>query len=211
MRLLLFALAACATAPTSQGGPRGLRATEHLSLAREHDDLAAERQTFPASQANQAMTPGSIDLPVPMPYYGAWDSADSHQTHARRHRGQAAALHVAFDQACKDRSGTQVTESPLTRFEASGFKTENGVTVVLGAEAGPPGELLAAMRCHRAWLMITAVQMDDDALDLPGLVFDAQRDGDNVTVAMTVTDPKLIPELQRRVTRELEARQQARR
>lgn len=152
------------------------------------------------------MTPGSTDTPVPMPWYRTWDTAVEHEHLARVHRGRAAALQAAYDEACKDRSGVEITVSPLERFGISGWNTTTGAVVYLDSAAGTADQLLAAMRCHRAWMMLAPVGMEDCALDLPGLVLDARGDRDGITLAMTVTDPKLISELQRRIAKQLEAR-----
>jgi len=51
MRLFVLAilLIGCATTPRPEpeGGPRGLRASEHLDAARDHDQMACERETWP--------------------------------------------------------------------------------------------------------------------------------------------------------------------
>jgi hypothetical protein len=202
-------LVACATTtPPPQGGPRGPRASDHLAAARQHDEIAQDRKTWPATQA---MTPGTADVPSQAPWFRTWDTSAEHENLARTHRGRAAALQAAFDDACRDRSGLAITVSPLERFGIGGWNTTTGAVVYLDAAAGSADELLAAMRCHRAWMMLSAAGMEDCALDLPGLVLDARGDPGGITLAITVNDRKLIAELQRRVAKQLEARTRNRR
>jgi hypothetical protein len=180
-----------------------MRASDHLSEAHQHDTVARDRRTWPQSQA---MTPGGTDVPANVPWYRTWDTSAEHDQMARVHRSRAAALQAAFDDACRDRSGEAITVSPLERYGAAGWNTSTGVVVYLEPAVGSADDLLAAMRCHRAWMMLGPAGMEDCALDLPGLVLDARGDKDGVTLAITV-EKKLIGELQRRVTKQLEARQ----
>ena len=67
-----------------------------------------------------------------------------------------------------------------------------------------PAELLDQVRCHRAWLMIAPTPTSDDsALDLPDLKLDIERTPDGLSVSVTVS-PRLVPELRRRLARDLE-------
>jgi len=61
------------------------------------------------------------------------------------------------------------------------------------------------MKCHRAAMMLAPSGMEDCPLDLPNVVLDARGDTDGITVSITVRDPKLVPELQRRAAHDLEA------
>jgi len=201
--LLLLALAACATTPTaaSKSGPRGPRVSDHLDQARTHDQLARDHQTLPTPTV---MTPSSLETVTPMPWLRTWDTSAEHERLSRIHRSDAAGLQAAYDDACRDRSGTDVTMSPLRRLGGSSWTTRTGVVVELD-KAESPDTLLVALRCHRAWMMIAPTAgMDDCALDLPGLVLDARGTPEGVTLVITVDSPKLIPELQRRVAQQLE-------
>lgn len=202
--LLLLALAACATSPTPapKGGPRGLRASDHLDRARDHDELARDHRTLPTAPM---MTPGSLETATPAPWLRTWDTSAEHERLARIHRSEAAGIQAAYDEACRDRSGTDVTVSPLTRFGGTSWPTRTGVIVYLD-KVESPDALLTDLRCHRAWMMLAPAGMDDCALDLPGLVLDARGDRDGVTLVITVSAPKLVPELQRRVAKQLEDR-----
>jgi hypothetical protein len=211
-KYLALLLAACATAPpppvaTPAGGPRGLRASEHLDLARQHDQIARARTGVPESYF-----PGPPrDLPLPMPWFRSWDTTADHERIAAIHRGHAAALETEYEEACGNRAAEDVAVSPLVRFGVGGWPTTTGVIVYLSPKAGTADALMAALRCHRAFMMLALTDMDDCPLDLPGLQLDVRGDADGITVAMTVKDGKLVPELQRRVAHDLEAGQRAKR
>ena len=114
---------------------------------------------------------------------------------------------TAYSEACGDRPLNQVAISPLTRYGLGGWNTSTGVILYLSADAGPADRLLADLRCHRAWMMLTESGMDDCPLDLPGIALDAHGEGENalITVAITVADPQLVEELHRRAAHEMEA------
>jgi hypothetical protein len=200
---LLVALAACANTPrVPQGGPRGLRATDHLDAARDHDEQAKERDRWPATTA---VAPGSTEVTPPIAWHRTWHTSDEHEQVARTHRSQADALQLAYEEACKNWPAARVTVSPLVRYGATGSNTEKGVVMYLGGDAGGPDQLLAELRCHRAWMMLSPQGMDSCPLDIPGLQVDAHGDAKGVTLYMSVEDPKWLPELQRRVAAEAEA------
>jgi hypothetical protein len=194
-------LSACATThPAPPGGPRGLRADEHLAAAREHDEIAARATRWPDTRS---AGPGAIYVP----WTQSWNTSGEHARLAAVHRSEAAALEAEYAGACGDRSFAEITVSPLMRYGLGGWNTSTGVILYLSADAGPAPRLLADLRCHRAWMMLAESGMDDCPLDLPGLVLDAHGEGEDatITVAITVDDPTLVPELQRRAAHELEA------
>jgi hypothetical protein len=199
MRMLAVSmLAACATTtmPAAKGGPRGLRADEHQDLARQHDEHAKQSSRWP--DATVADVYG-------LPWTRSWDAGGEHERVAAAHRGKADALHVAYDEACGDRPLTKVSISPLQRFAVGGWNTQTGVILYLDPSAGAPDRLIADMKCHRAWMMLADTGMDDCPLDLPGLKLDARGDAEGITVSIAITDPELVPELQRRAAHDLEA------
>jgi hypothetical protein len=53
-------------------------------------------------------------------------------------------------------------------------------------------------------MLAPATTMDDCPLDLPGLLVDARGDGGGITLVITVENRTLVPELQRRIAKELE-------
>jgi hypothetical protein len=212
---LTLLLAACATTTTTpmstpKGGPRGLRASDHLDVAAQHDQEARNRSIWPDSSI---AVPGGADTgqqPLAMPWFRSWDTAAEHERLATVHRSQAAELQAAYQEACGNRPIEEVATSPLVRFGVGGWPVANGVILYLSAQAGSPEQLLAAMRCHRAYMMIAASDMDDCLLDLPDLALDARGDVEGITVSLSVKDRALIPELQRRAAHDLEAGQHQR-
>ena len=53
-------------------------------------------------------------------------------------------------------------------------------------------------------MMLAPADMDSCPLDLEGLALDAYGEDEGFTLKLTVRDPALVPELQRRVARDLE-------
>lgn len=205
--LLLIALTACSTVttttPRERPGSRGLRADQHLDAAREHERRANELARWPESR-----TSGSFDVPGSGLWYRAWDTTSDHEHLADSHRSAAAQQHAVYDEACREVGEPAV--SPLQRFGIGGSPTTDGSIVFLSPDAGPPDRLLAAMRCHRAWMMLADAGMDECPLDLAGIHIQAHGDASGITIAITVRDKDLVSELQRRIARDLELAAQRR-
>lgn len=215
MRLVFitFLSAACATtntASTPPGGPRGLRASEHLEVAEQHDAQAHNSNGW--ANGSTVRVPGSEsrDEPVAMPWYRSWNAGAEHERMAAIHRSEAAQLEAGFDEACRGMTGAQASISPLKRYAVGGWQTTNGAILYLSPIAGAPDALLAMMKCHRAFMMLAPAEMDDCPLDLPGLALDARGTAEGITVSLSVNAMKLVPELQRRATHELETGNRAR-
>lgn len=202
---VLLSLAACASAPRSQpkGGPRGLRASEHLDAAREHDELGRYPSGLPARQ----VAPDGSGVG----WLRTWDTSAEARRLAEIHRSKAAELQAEYEEACGSRPLEQVAVSPLQRYAIGGWRTSTGMILYLDPSAGSPDTLLADMKCHRAWMMLAPTGMEECPLDLPGIVLDAHGDRDGITVSIVERDPKLVDELHRRAERDLEASTQLRR
>ncbi len=134
-----------------------------------------------------------------------WDTTE-HERIARTHRSEAAAIQAEYEQACGTRGVDQVAISPISHHAIGGSNTSTGVVVYFDRGARDPDALIADLRCHRAWMMLGPRGMDDCPLDLPGLQVEARGEGQTITLTLGVLDPKLLPELQRRVAAELETR-----
>jgi hypothetical protein len=204
MRILTaILLAACAASqpPAPKGGPRGLRASEHLDVARQQDEEAKTAWRWP-----DAMRSGPNSSNVP--WVRSWDAGAEHDRIAAVHRSKADELHLQYGEACGTRDTTDVAVSPLQRHGIGGWNTSAGVILYLSPDAGPPDKLLADMKCHRAWMMLAPAGMDDCPLDLPGILIDARGDRDVITVSIVIRDPKLVGELQRRAAHDLESGRQ---
>ena len=211
MRAVLLALlAACATTSattsTPPGGPRGLRASEHLDVARTHDQIAKDENAWPDPRPDAT---GALPMAPGQPWLRSWDADSDHERIAAYHRGKAAEIHAEYDEACAGRTAEQAAASPLARYATGGWPTSTGVIVYLSPLAGDPDKLVADMRCHRAWMMLQPQHdMDDCPLDLPGIAVDARGDREGITLSISVRDPKFVDELHRRAEHELETGRQ---
>ena len=194
--LALVMLVACgAVSPEPVQGPRAIRTTEHVDDARKHDEIARSRTSWPAT----------ADAAVPAKaFVAAWDPDAEHAQMVELHRGEAAANEKQFEAACGRHEIAKPIGSPLTRHRVGGWTTEDGAVVLLGAVAGPHHRLLADLRCYRARLMAGAGVEKDSPLALPGLLVEVRGTQDGITLTMTMTDTALVPELQRRMRRQLE-------
>ena len=193
-------LSACAASPTPspKGGPRGLRASEHLDVARQHEEEATTAWRWPDVVRSGSGSSG-------VPWFRSWDTGAEHERLAAVHRSKSDELQAQYEDACGTRSTTEVTVSPLQRYGISGWNTSAGVIVYLSPDVGSPDKLLADMQCHRAWMMLAPAGMDDCPLDLPGIQLDARGDREMITVSIVIRDPKLVAELQRRAALDLES------
>ncbi|MEO7731904.1 MAG: hypothetical protein ABIY55_13085 [Kofleriaceae bacterium] len=143
-------------------------------------------------------------------WFGTWDTTVEHRRLALAHRSAAAQIEAEFEQACGDTPGAVASVSPLQRYGIGSSLVPGGTLMLLSVDAGRPDQLLSAMRCHRAWMMLGRTEMDDCPLDLPGLRVDAQGHDDAVELTLTVADPSLVDELRRRTAHDLEAGQMRR-
>ncbi len=199
MRLLLpLLLVSCAstTSNAPKGGPRGLHANEHLEVAGQHDEAARSAKQWPDAYGDRAA--------YVMPWTRSWDTIAEQERLAAIHRSRAAELEAEYEEACGDRPLAQVSVSPLHRHGIGGWNTTSGVILYLSPVAGAPDQLMADMRCHRAWMMLAPANMENCPLDVPNIQVDAHGDGEVITVSITVRDPDLVEELHRRAAHELE-------
>jgi len=145
-----------------------------------------------------------FDQPAGGLWYRKWDTSENERRAAEHHRSEAAHLQAEYDEACANVASADASISPLRRYGVGAFPTEHGVVVMLSSEAGPPGRLLAALRCHRAWMMLGEAGMEDCPLDLRGITVETYGDETGISVEIKTRDPKLLPELQRRTAKDLE-------
>ncbi|MBS1120557.1 MAG: hypothetical protein H6Q90_2785 [Deltaproteobacteria bacterium] len=203
--LLAAVLAACAATPPPTAdrhpGSRGMRADDHLDAAREHARRADELSRWPDArrQPPGAFTDSSSGI-----WYRSLDTSHEHDHLAAAHRASAASLHTEYTAACSTTPADEISVSPLQQFGIGGSPTANGVVVYLTPAAGPPDRLLARLRCHRAWMMLSESGMDDCPLDLSKIEIHAHGDANGISVEITTPEPKLVPELQRRAAHDLE-------
>jgi hypothetical protein len=177
-----------------------MRADAHAQAARDHEARAAELARWPEMQRDAA----GFENPAGGLWYRKWDTATDEQRSADHHRGEAARLQAEYDEACANVPSGEVSVSPLQRYGLGGFPSAAGVVVMLSSQAGPSGRLVAAMRCHRAWMMLAESGMEDCPLDLAGITVETYGDATGISVEIKTNDPSLVPELQRRAAKDLE-------
>lgn len=205
--ILLCLVAACAAPIASEKpGPRGLRADQHLGIASREDDRAEDLTRWPDARPGPDGTNMDQERAAGT-WFGTWDTAAEHRRLAQIHRSAAAQLQADYEEACGEMPAEIVSISPLQRYAVGGGPTTNGTLALLSPDAGPPDRLLAMMRCHRAWMMLSPTRMDDCPLDLPGLQVSARGDTSGIELTITVNDPALVEELRRRAAHDLEAAQ----
>lgn len=200
---IILALTACAPSaqPPARPGSRGLRADEHLDEAHRHARRAEELSRWPETRPDGS---GSFDHPGSGLWYRRWDLAQEEARMAATHRGAAAGLHAVYEEACGQTPLGEVARSPLQRYGVGGTNTGDGVVVFLRPDAGTPDALLKAIRCHRAWMMLGERGMEECPLDLAGIHVIAHGDPSGISIEITVSDSRLVPELQRRTAKDLE-------
>jgi hypothetical protein len=201
--LPLVVVTACGASSTQEtAGPRGPRASDHIAIAdletQRGDEIARWPDKRPGLETGPELSTG--------PWFGTWDTETEHRRIAQFHRGEAAQLEAAYEEACGDASTETVSVSPLQRYGIGANSAAGGTMVLLSPDAGPPEKLLAAMRCHRAWMMLGRSAMDDCPLDLPGVHVAARGDAAGIELTITIDNQALIPELRRRAAHEVEAR-----
>jgi hypothetical protein len=205
--LALFAVAACASTaapPRQSATSRGLHADEHIDAARDHTRRADELARWPEARRNDV---GRFDDPNSGIWYRSFDHASEQQRLVDAHRAAAAQLHVEYDEACANIAAELARVSPLQRYGKGGMPTSEGVVVFLGVDAGPPDRLLAELRCHRAWMMLSEAGMEHCPLDLPGIHIVLHGDATGISVDIRIDNARLVPELQRRAAHDLEVAQ----
>lgn len=204
--LAMCLVAGCASATTTGGsGPRGPTADEHRQMATIEQDRANELTRWPDTRHGGADTDIQQRLTTGA-WFGSWDTAAEHDRLARIHRSEAAQLEAEYQAACGDTPVEIVRVSPLQRYGIGGNPIAEGARILLSPQAGSPDQLLAAMRCHRAWMRLGRTDMDDCPLDLPGLKVSARGDAEGIELTLTIS-PERIGELQRRAAHDLEAAQ----
>jgi hypothetical protein len=111
----------------------------------------------------------------------------------------------AFDEICEAMPLGDVSRSPLQRHMIGGKNIPGGFVVYLDPNAVRTEGLFPALRCHRAWMMLTDHAMEDCPLALTGIRVLAYGDSTELSVELTARNPVLVSELQRRAAKDLEA------
>ena len=205
--IIPLALVACSQTvpqkPTAPRTSRGLHADEHLDAAREHARRASELARWPDTRLNDGEMFGDPSTGL---WYRAWDKVEDQRRLAATHQASAAQLHAAYDEACANLAPEVASVSPIQRYGNGAMEIDDGVVIFMSADAVTADRLLAELRCHRAWMRLSAQNgMDLCPLDLPNLRIQAHGDATGISVELHVTDKKLVSELQQRAARDLEA------
>jgi hypothetical protein len=179
-----------------------MRASDHLEAAREHGEAAANRDRWPEMRP-EANASGVRPASSP-PWFYYWAAGEDARL-AEMHRSAAARIEAEYQDACGDAPAAAASMSPLVRYAIGGEKIADGAIVYLSTDAGTPDTVLAAMRCHRAWMMLGRSAMDDCPLDLPGIEVVAHAAEGAIEVTITTRDAAQVGELQRRIARDVEA------
>lgn len=180
-------LAACARPRVTGRGthPDQMSAEAHRAAADRHAEMARQ---------GPYLTRGSW-----APWTYSWDSGTSHVAEHDAHVAAAEVLEARYREACARLPIGAESASPIARHARSVVPVDRGVVLALDLLAGTPEELLAAIRCHRAWLALAdrpgAVE-DLDALD--GLRYSVQFRGELLELSVTAPTPELVDELRRR-------------
>ena len=201
----IVGLVACGGVPKPQPQPpgsRGPHASEHLTAAREHEENAREQSMYPDTRVDST---GRVDqLLIGTTWHTRWDTVADQERAAATHRSEAQAIYAAYEDACGQRAVADISVSPITKYGLGGSVSADGVVLYLSADAGAADQLIADLKCHRAWMRLAPANMDACPLDLAGLQVDAKGSGEGITLTLTVTDRTLVPELQRRAAHDLE-------
>lgn len=194
---LLIPTTSCAANRAAGTRPEDMTATEHLEKARESSLRAsagyrvAARRTGPYGVTNVATHW--------YPWYSYWDAGAEYAALADAHRAAAEELQVRYDSACALAPRGSESLSSLD-YVTHVDPLERGIVVQLAPQAGAPDAVLAALRCHRAWLMLEPHAGNvDEPLLVPSLVLVAHAIPTGTLVMLTVTDDRQVGELRRRV------------
>lgn len=183
-------LAACATSSRRDPvKPESMTASEHLAQARAHSEAAGKSpHEYPSAFGSSSY-----------PWYYFWDPSTDHRAIAEAHRDAADQLRLSYEAACAAVARDTAWVSPLDRYARAMDLLPRGVVVHLDPEAGTPDAVLAAIRCHRAWLLLeTRSSNAESPLLVDGVVFVVHAGGAGIEVMIGVDDASKLPELVRR-------------
>jgi hypothetical protein len=188
--LAILLVAACATSSRREAlEPESMTASEHLAHARAHSEAAGgSPHEYPSPYGTSSY-----------PWYYFWDPSTEHRAIAEAHRDAADQLRLSYEAACAAVPRDTAGMSPLERHARSMDPLPRGVVVHLAAEAGTPDAVLAAIRCHRAWLLLEPrASSADSPLLVQGVVFVVHAGATGIEVMIGLDDPARVPELVRR-------------
>lgn len=186
-----FLIACGSSAKPPPEPPRDLHATEHREAAEAHAARAAELARL--TDALGGPTRRNAD-----PVNALWVRSIEEESAAGEHIREAERIETDAAAACAGMSEAQKQRSPIQRFAIGWLRTPEGVVVLLPTTAGEPDQLVAELRCHRAWMQLGNAPADKCPLDLGGVDIVAYGDRRGISVELTLRDHSQIAELQRR-------------
>jgi hypothetical protein len=180
-----------------------MRATEHRDAAALHAARAAELARLSDGLGGPRADRGDEAS-------GLWFRSLEEERLADEHRSEAAVLQSAFEDRCARLSPSEIVTSPLQRWSVGWLPKSDGIVVLLSPDAGAPGRLLEELRCHRAWVRLGEVPDDKCPLELPDIDLVAYGDKTGISVEITLENPALVGELQRRTVYVVETKRHPR-
>jgi len=164
------------------------------------DEMTAEAHRDAASHQEEIARQGPyLRRSGWAPWTYSWDPATEHLAERDAHLAAAETLEVRYREACADLPVITESTSPLTRHGLSAAPIDAGVAFMLAPAAGPPEEVLAAIRCHRAWLVLEdRPTASEDVVALDGLRYSVQIRDEVLELRVTTTVAGAVSELRRR-------------
>lgn len=185
--LLLAATAACAGPRATGAGtrPDDMTAEQHRTSARRHDEIGRQGPYL----RGRAWAPWTY----------SWDPATEHLAERDAHLAAAVTLDTRYREACSDVPVGAESGSPLSGRAISATPIDGGVLLLLDPAAGPPDQVLAEIRCHRAWLVLEdRPGLVDDVVALDHVRYAAQVRDETIELRITTTSRDDLEELRRR-------------
>lgn len=183
----LVALAGCAGPNATRVGtqPDEMTAEQHRAAAREHGQFARQGPYL----RGRAWAPWTY----------SWDPGTDHLVVRDAHLAAAEVLEARYREACGELPIDAESRSPLARYSLSASSIDDGVLVVVDPQAGDPAQILASIRCHRAWLVRGGRPGNvEDLVALDDLQYQVAVRDEIVELRVTASNPDDLVELRRR-------------
>lgn len=192
-RIAAISVLALAAAPSCVGprrtgagvGPDQMSAAGHREAAHRSDEIA--RQGPYLTRRSWA------------PWTYSWDAGTEHLAERDAHLAAAELLVARYREACGDLPIAAQSSSPLARHARAVTATDGGVMLAIDPVIGSPEDLLAAIRCHRAWLALAdRPGPTEDIIALDHLHYAVELRDEALWLSVTTTTPGELDELRRR-------------
>jgi hypothetical protein len=187
--MALAVTSACAGPRATGAGtrPDDMTADEHRVSARRHDEIGRQGPYL----RGRAWAPWTY----------SWDPATEHLAERDAHLAAAETLETRYRKACADVPVGAESGSPLSGRAISASPIDGGVLLLLDPAAGPPDQVLAEIRCHRAWLVLEdRPGLADDVVALDHVRYSAQVRDEAIELRVTARSKDQVEELRRRAS-----------